>query len=178
MRLFKCIVLGSKLAGKTTLLSSYINERFCEDVKADTNYEFYSMKVKSPNDIFILCFSVADAEQSFHAIPNRWISYIRMCCPYASIILVATKTDLRDDNAYLQKWKITPITYEQGEQIALEIGAIEYRECSALEEIGVSEVFETVASICVQNLMNAEKVIKRENINGEEYEKRNICCFM
>jgi GTPase SAR1 family protein len=60
------------------------------------------------------------------------------------IILVGTKTDLRQDQKTidnLKKRDQTPITFEQGEKLRKEIGAIKYIECSALRNQGVKDVF-------------------------------------
>lgn len=60
-------------------------------------------------------------------------------------MLVGTKSDLRDDPATIQKMaaiKQRPITVEAAEQLALEINAVKYVECSALTQKGLRNVFE------------------------------------
>lgn len=52
-------------------------------------------------------------------------------------VLVGTQIDLRDDAATLEtlkkhKTQQTPITFEQGEQLAEEMNAVKFVECSAL----------------------------------------------
>lgn len=178
MRFFKCVLLGYTQAGKTSLLRTYLNKRYCGDSEV-TAYGLYSVQLPNgegsilelklwdtsglvsndnitrlyyPNtDVFLICFSIADSGQ-FENIPERWLSHIRLCCPNASIILVGTKMDLRENKDYLRKWNLKVITYEQGLQMAAKLGAFAYRECSALEENGVAEVFDALAWACNEQL--------------------------
>ena len=55
--------------------------------------------------------------------------------------------DLRDDtsvNEKLAKSRQRPITFEQGERLARELGAVKYVECSALTQRGLKNVFDEV----------------------------------
>jgi GTPase SAR1 family protein len=58
-------------------------------------------------------------------------------CPEAKIVLVGTKCDLKDDQASLAKLAQSgqsPITQQMGEQMAKDVGAVAYMECSALTQ--------------------------------------------
>lgn len=65
--------------------------------------------------------------------------------PGAPFILVGTKLDLRNDpdtiNRLSQK-RGAPVTPEQGEALATELGAYKYVECSALTQQGLKQVFD------------------------------------
>ena len=60
-------------------------------------------------------------------------------------ILVGTKTDLRDDTPNVETLRdkgLSPISLADGEQLARELGAHKYLECSALTQIGLKQVFD------------------------------------
>lgn len=59
---------------------------------------------------------------------------INELCPNTPFLLVGTEIELRDNTA--------AIAFEEGEAMAREVGAANYRECSALTRIGVKEVFD------------------------------------
>ena len=60
---------------------------------------------------------------------------------------MGTKLDLRSDPATVQKLReksppTTPITFEEGLDMAKTIGAVKYIECSALTQKGLKNVFD------------------------------------
>jgi cell division control protein 42 len=60
---------------------------------------------------------------------------------------VGTQVDLRDDPQVIEKLarqKQRPVTSEQGERLARELGAVKYVECSALTQKGLKNVFDEV----------------------------------
>lgn len=61
------------------------------------------------------------------------------------IILVGLKKDLRDDPVAVEEMRkksLRFVTERQGEQIAQDVGARKYLECSSLSGEGVDDVFE------------------------------------
>ncbi len=66
---------------------------------------------------------------------------IRHHCPNAKIILVGTKSDVREDSNF----KGPAVSRKDGEKLAKEIGAASYLEVSALKRQGLNELFEEVA---------------------------------
>lgn len=72
------------------------------------------------------------------------------------IILVGTKLDLRDDprtRQALADRKMAPIQYEQAVQLAKEIKAVKYLECSALTQRNLKSVFdEAIRYVCLTEL--------------------------
>ncbi|KAL1276503.1 hypothetical protein QQF64_036126 [Cirrhinus molitorella] len=91
-------------------------------------------------------------------VREKWHPDIRRFCSDTPIILVGTKLDLRDDKDTIKKLKEkeqTPITYRQGLDMAKEIGAVKYLECSALTQIGLKTMFEeTIQEALCQCLKN------------------------
>lgn len=61
------------------------------------------------------------------------------------MVLVGTKSDLRDDLKTIEALKekrLTPITYAQGLHLQKEIGAVKYVECSAVTLKNLKSVFD------------------------------------
>ena len=75
----------------------------------------------------------------------QWYPEMAHFCESVPLILVCTKTDLRNDPttvSLMAAQGTTPITPLEGEKVAKEIGARRYLECSAKEGRGVREVFD------------------------------------
>ena len=65
-------------------------------------------------------------------------------CPDVPILLVGTKSDLREDGETQRKLKEQsqlPVSHQQGAALAKQIHAMRYLECSALNQDGIKEVF-------------------------------------
>ena len=95
-------------------------------------------------DVFLICFSVI-SPVSFENIKPKWYAEIQHHAPNTNIILVGTKSDLRGDPSVEEKLAargMKPITYEQGQQLAKELGCFAYHECSALTQSGLKSVFD------------------------------------
>jgi len=95
-------------------------------------------------DVFLTCFSIVNPS-SFENVRAKWYPEVSHHCPNTPLILVGTKVDLREDQATSEKLaqkKQNPVSYEQGLQMAQEIGAVKYMECSALTQTGLKAVFD------------------------------------
>ena len=116
-------------------------------------------------DVFLICFSIV-SPPSFDNVKAKvsgvlsqkkgrfeenwlktaqWHPEIEHHAPGVPIILVGTKLDLRDDEATrnnLRQKKMAPIQYEQAVQVAKEIKAQKYLECSALTQRNLKSVFD------------------------------------
>ncbi|KAJ1952326.1 GTP-binding protein Rho1, partial [Dipsacomyces acuminosporus] len=99
-------------------------------------------------DVIAVCYSVGNPDSFQSAKDEYWLS-AKALAPGGTLILVALKTDLRDDAEtveWLAKANQAPITAAQGQQLAEAIGAVSYVECSVLSGTSVSEVLEAIAS--------------------------------
>lgn len=79
----------------------------------------------------------------FENVLVKWAPEVRHHCSDASIILVGTKADLRDDKDQLyQLAKIgqIPVKKDAAEKMARKIHALKYIECSALTQVNVKKV--------------------------------------
>jgi small GTP-binding protein len=164
----KCVVVGGNDVGKTCLLISYTTNRFPQDYVPKV-FDNYSMNVmvdsKQINlglwdtggqedydrlrplsypmtDVFLVCFSVV-SPTSYESVLAKYIPELLHHVPGAAIILVGTKTDLREDPVIvgaLQERGKAPLTKHQGEQLAQQNQLRKYVECSALSQNGVKTV--------------------------------------
>eukprot|EP01091_Cochliopodium_minus_P000674 TRINITY_DN1058_c0_g1_i1.p1 TRINITY_DN1058_c0_g1~~TRINITY_DN1058_c0_g1_i1.p1 ORF type:complete len:201 (-),score=46.58 TRINITY_DN1058_c0_g1_i1:114-716(-) len=180
MQNVKCVVVGDGAVGKTSLLISYTENRFPVEyvptvfdnfttgVEVDgqlINFalwdtagqeEYSRLRALSypETDVFLLCFCVVSAT-SFENIRSKWYPEVSHHCPEAKLILVGTKTDLRDDPETLQKHnkKEKLPSKEDGEKLASSINAKMYLECSALTQDGLKRVFEeSIRAVIVTNV--------------------------
>ncbi|CAH1759394.1 24411_t:CDS:2 [Entrophospora sp. SA101] len=95
-------------------------------------------------DVFLICFSLV-SPSSYENVKSKWYPEIMHHTTNTPLILVGTKLDLREDKETIQKLKQKsqiPITYPQGLQMAKDIGAVRYLECSALTQKGLKSVFD------------------------------------
>ncbi|OLY85398.1 Ras-related protein Rac1 [Smittium mucronatum] len=95
-------------------------------------------------DVFLICFSLV-SPPSFENARTKWYPEISHHSPNVPCILVGTKLDLREDPETIEKLRekrMVPITYPQGLQMAKEIKAVRYLECSALTQKGLKNVFD------------------------------------
>eukprot|EP01132_Coremiostelium_polycephalum_P005961 gene5961-7424_t len=165
----KVVVVGDGAVGKTSLLILYTSKAFPKDYVPTVfdNYNCLEMYDNKPvnlvlwdtagqedydnlrplsypqTDVFIICYSVVKRD-SLDNIKYKWLKEINQSNSGTPIILVGTKTDLREDKkviAQIQESKQEPITREEGLALAKEIGAVQFFECSALTGSGVNEIF-------------------------------------
>ncbi|KAF8497112.1 signal transducer [Russula emetica] len=164
----KIVVVGDGGCGKTCLLIVYAHNRFPEayiptvfenyvtnrqfdgkiieialwDTAGQEEYDRLRPLSYPESHVILIVFSV-DFPVSLANVQDKWYPEVAHFCEGTPLILVATKTDLRrDDNTrrMLGAQGQTPVTPEQGAEVAREIGA-KYVECSAKTGSGVQEVF-------------------------------------
>jgi len=169
MESVKLVVVGDGAVGKTCLLIAYTSNSFPKEY-VPTVFDNYSANVKVADktvalslwdtagqedydrlrplsypqtNIFLLCFSVI-SETSFKNVKTKWWPEVTHHCPTKNL-LVGTKVDLRDDPSFLESLSekgLKPVSSEQGEQLAADIKALKYMECSALTQKNLKEVFD------------------------------------
>ena len=95
-------------------------------------------------DVFIICFSL-ESPTSLENCREKWFPEVQHYCPWAPIILVGTKLDLREDEETIERLrniKEKPVKSVEGEEMAERHGAVKYAECSALTQEGLKDVFD------------------------------------
>jgi small GTP-binding protein len=175
MQNLKCVVVGDGAVGKTCLLISYTTNAFPNEY-IPTVFDNYSANVMvngkpinlglwdtagqedydrlrplsyPQTDVFLVCFSII-SPASFENVRSKWYPEIQHHCPGTPMILVGTKSDMRADNAAVSQLAskgLKMIDKEQSLQMAKEVGAAEYHECSALTQEGLKNVFDRAIHI-------------------------------
>ena len=166
----KLVVIGDGAVGKTCLLISYANNRFPEDY-IPTVFDNYVVNLTAGDqtielglwdtagqeeydrlrplsyanaNVFLVCFSVTNPV-SFENVTSKWYPEVIHFCPDVPQILVGTKLDLRSDSGTLDKLKSlgqSPISTDQGAELAKKIKAVKYLECSAKTGESLKHVFD------------------------------------
>lgn len=174
----KLVVVGDGGCGKTCLLVSYAQNKFPE-VYVPTIFENYVASVQGPNgktielalwdtagqeeydrlrplsypdsDIIVICFAL-DNLVSLQNVKDSWFPEVNHFCPGVPVLLVGTKSDLAIDMD-----PDLPI------QLAHEINAIGYVQCSAKTMFNVHEVFNFALNHFQKGKEMEEQVEKSRN---------------
>uniref|UniRef100_A0AC34QIR9 Rho GTPase n=1 Tax=Panagrolaimus sp. JU765 TaxID=591449 RepID=A0AC34QIR9_9BILA len=171
----KCVIVGDGAVGKTCLLISHTTNSFPKEY-IPTVFDNYTTKVlvdgKEINltlwdtagqedydrlrplsypktNVFLVCFAVS-CQTSFENVKIKWIPEIRRSCPDVPIVLVGTKSDLRDDietKSEMEKSGSKFISLKNARKLAKEIKAVDYIECSALTQYNLKAVFDKAIKV-------------------------------
>merc|ERR1711884_142879 len=149
MQTIKCVVVGDGAVGKTCLLISYTTNKFPSEY-VPTVFDNYAVTVMiggepytlglfdtagqedydrlrplsyPQTDVFLVCYSVV-SNPSFKNVKLKWIPEINHHAPGVPIILVGTKSDLRNDSetqAQLRAKNMGPVSSNEIEQMVNEV---------------------------------------------------------
>lgn len=176
----KLVTTGDGAVGKTCLLIKYTTDDFPQEYVPTVfdNYQANMMiggrpislglwdtggredydrlrPLSYPNtDVFLICFSVA-SRSSLDNVKDKWLPEIRAHCPNAPLVLVGTKSDMRDpppgskDAEWKKKRNLVCVTQADALAMAQSIGAVGYCECSAKAGTNVSDVFDTATRVAL-----------------------------
>lgn len=158
----KMVVIGADAVGKTSLIMRYTTDYFSIDGYRPDVYDEYSMNVAETDysgmvnlhildtagnaekdrerilsypstNIFLVCYSIEN-KTSFDLARDKFISEAAAITPDAKMVLVACKTDLRSSGQ-------GSISTEDGRNLAHQVNAFDFIECSSLSGNNVKEVF-------------------------------------
>lgn len=159
----KCVIVGDGGVGKTSMLMAYttgaimtdyiptcfdaytvdvaVDDKVCAmsliDTAGQETYDRLRTLTYYDTDVFLICFSVEDPD-SFDNVKSKWLPEIRQYRPETPFILVGTQTDLRGSVVDLTE---ECVTEKEGRRAAKKHGAMAYCECSALEGVGLDDIF-------------------------------------
>lgn len=90
---------------------------------------------------------------SFRNLVHRWVPDIQQHCPGVPLVLVGTQLDLREDVQVLinlAQNQERPVGSEEGRQLAQELGAVAFAECSALTQKNLKDAFDAAILASIQ----------------------------
>ncbi|MGH0142112.1 UNVERIFIED_CONTAM: hypothetical protein FKN15_041286 [Acipenser sinensis] len=112
------------------------------------------------SDAVLICFDISRPE-TLDSVLKKWKGEIQEFCPNTKMLLVGCKSDLRtalSTLVELSNHRQTPVSYDQGSNMAKQIGA-PYTECSSLQsENSVRDIFHVATLACVNK---TNKNVKR-----------------
>ncbi|CAF1011626.1 unnamed protein product [Adineta steineri] len=182
----KLVIVGDATCGKTCLLYAFTHDTFdpkcppiiCENqIKAvqvderritlalfDTSgledYDQLRSVLYRYTNIVLICFSIDSSVSAINTI-EKWMPEVQHFCGPCPVILVGCKKDLRTDIQTITKLKHEgekPMTIEAGKQLATQIKADAYMECSAKTHEGIHELFLLAARLSFKKRNNKNKV--------------------
>jgi len=105
------------------------------DTAGQEDYERLRPLSYRTTNCFLICFSV-DSQNSYENVADKWAPEVKHFRPKTPIILVGTKTDLRNDP------KIYCLKEQDGMKLRQSIRAQKYVECSSVTREGIDNVFQ------------------------------------
>ncbi|XP_034544036.1 cdc42 homolog [Notolabrus celidotus] len=170
-RKVNCVLVGDGAVGKTSLIVSYttngypteyvptafdnftvmvivdgkpVKLQLCDMAGQDELERLRPLCYKNA-DVFLLCYSVV-RPCSFRNLIDKWVPEIQQQCPGVPLVLVGTQLDLREDVQVLinlAQNQERPVSAEEGLQLAQELGAVSFAECSALTQKNLKDTFDS-----------------------------------
>ncbi|KAJ3308984.1 GTP-binding protein Rho1 [Blyttiomyces sp. JEL0837] len=164
----KFVVVGDEKCGKTAFIQTFAgmpfpdthsttvsDSYFCppipgaphvEIVDTSGSEEFDRLRPYSYDgvNIWLVCFSIGSV-QSLTNVIERWVPECRYFSPTIPIILIGCKSDIRDDPHALEevaKAGDLAVSLEMARQVAKQVDAFKYVECSARTGYHISDMFD------------------------------------
>ncbi|SCU95639.1 LAMI_0F03136g1_1 [Lachancea mirantina] len=198
----KLVIVGDGACGKTCLLIVFAKGKFPQvyvptvfdnyvaDVEVDgrrvelalwdtagqEDYDRLRPLSYPDSNVVLICFSI-DLPDSLENVMEKWISEVLHFCQGVPIILVGCKVDLRNDPQVIENLRANgqePLSQAAAQEVADQIGAVEYIECSAKTGYGVREVFEAATRASLMGKQGKTKSKK----NKSSTKKKKKCVLL
>lgn len=105
-------------------------------------------------DVIIVCYSAVDRE-SFENVKSFWIREARKYNKKKPVMLVATQSDIRDEN------NSDHVTDAEGQTMIKTIDAEYYNKCSAASKTGMKNVFESAVLASIKYKKKKSSILKQ-----------------
>ncbi len=122
------------------------------DTGYDKGFSLYTRMMCYCN-IYVLCFELNKNKSTTMKRLDWWIDHFKINGKHIPILLVGTKMDERSE----AKNKSDYYSTEEGQKIAKKIGAFDYVECSAKENINIPLIFEKIGQFIKKHGMKSLK---------------------
>lgn len=110
------------------------------------------------SDAFVLCYNVMHRE-SFDNIQSKWLPEVtNLMGRRVTLVLVATQTDRRE---CIDLDEDIPVGTDEGRDLAEEIGADSFIECSTSNNDSVQNVFKDVVQCCLKQKKKKHSIVQR-----------------
>eukprot|EP00729_Bicosta_minor_P004849 gene4849-9580_t len=166
----KLVIVGDGACGKTCLLQVFATGSFPEeyiptvfentivdtvvdgrdvelalwDTAGQEDYDGMRPLSYPDTDVLLITFDISNPD-SLENIEEKWAPEVQKFIPTTPIILVGTKSDIREDTSAYD----AVVDEASGKDMASRIGAVGYVECSAMQNKHVTEVFHTAVRACL-----------------------------
>ncbi|EFC43530.1 rho family small GTPase [Naegleria gruberi] len=122
------------------------------DTAGGYDYEIIRyLSYSPPPDLTIVVYSIYNLD-SFHRVKDTFVEETRLHSPKTPILLLGTKSDLRNYNPgenFYSKEKPRIVSYEEGENLARELKCLSFTEVSSLKMVGIEELKELIVKCCL-----------------------------
>ncbi|KAI8830369.1 ras family-domain-containing protein [Chytriomyces cf. hyalinus JEL632] len=191
----KLVVVGDGGCGKTCFLHSYVKNEFPEeyvptlfenhvsDIVVDgqqvtlsiwdsTGQEnLASLRVMGYADVSVIMVAYSiGSPSSLQNVEDQWVGELHQHCPGVPIVLVGLKSDLRSNIDVLRELALageSPVSEQQGRDVARKIGAVAYVECSARLRENIAAVFEAATRATMKRGVEHSKAAEETSAQAQ-----------
>ncbi|KAL5497235.1 hypothetical protein EMCRGX_G013670 [Ephydatia muelleri] len=151
-------IVGNGPCGKTQFIKTWLTNVFRTEVDPTIQDDYHANWVVDGTPVSLLFFDTAgfdyivDDEEGYESVRNAWLPEIKQHCPKIPWLLLGLKADLRfSSEQYIELRRRARLTQQEracipeqaARDMAKELGAVGYFECSALAQNGLNNVMES-----------------------------------